>query len=459
MNQLDLRIVGRRRGFTLVEMLVVLALMLVLAALAIAFVPRMNERAKTPRGASQLQMWLLIARQWAKRDNIPTGIRLQAGRLYPNPATANINLVTDIQYIQQPPPYHALTYTGSAPSLTQVDSSLELFPATAGVYPPGYSATNQNQMLKAIYASPSTNVVDFYGGNLRGAVLTPTPGPPTTLAANQSLWQVQPGDYLEMPTGGKIFLITDVIPDPSDPLLPLNPNQPPERPGSVLFLSQNHGLTGTTTQSDYRIIRGPRILSGEKGLQLPQDVAIDTTTNTIFGNTLPTNTFTNDVDILFAPSGQVISKGLSTDKIILWVRDVTQDGQVLLPGVGTGPGPSGLPAGEHSLVVVHTRTGFIASHNVFSGVTTLGQTAVTAATVGTSVQITVANAGGISVGDYLIIDANSNGPPQTFQETQQVINIAGNTLTFGQMMFSHTPPYRVVSDPYSYVRSAHGSGI
>jgi hypothetical protein len=75
------------------------------------------------------------------------------------------------------------------------------------------------------------------------------------------------------------------------------------------------------------------------------------------------------------------------------------------------------------------------------------------------VQITVANAGGISVGDYLIIDANSNGPPQTFQETQQVINIAGNTLTFGQMMFSHTPPYRVVSDPYSYVRSAQGSGI
>jgi len=451
MSRLDLRIVGRRRGFTLVEMLVVLALMLVLAALAVAFVPRMNERAKTPRGASQLQMWLLIARQWAKRDNVPTGIRLQAGRLYPNPATANANLLSDLQYIQQPPPYHAFdANTGS-------DSSLALFNPTAAGYPPGYSAMNQNQMLKATYTSG--NNVDFYGGNLRGAVLTPTPGPPTTLAANQSLWQVQPGDYLEMPTGGKIFQITDVVPDPGDPLLPLNPNQPPERPGSVLFLSQQHGLTGTTGQSDYRIIRGPRILSGEKGLQLPQDVAIDATTNAIFGNPLPTNTFTGDVDILFAPSGQVISKGLTTDKVIFWVRDVTQDGNVSLPGVGTGPGPGGLPAGEHSLVVVHTRTGFIASHNVFSGVTTLGQTTVTAATVGTSVQVTVANAGGISIGDYLIIDANTNGPPQTFQETQQVVNIVGNTLTFGQMMFPHTPPYRVVSDPYSYVRSAQSSGM
>src|SRR5437588_10342280 len=99
MSRLDLRIVGRRRGFTLVEMLVVLALMLVLAALAVAFVPRMNERAKTPRGASQLQMWLLIARQWAKRDNIPTGIRLQAGRLYPvpnSPTLTNTNLVSDL---------------------------------------------------------------------------------------------------------------------------------------------------------------------------------------------------------------------------------------------------------------------------------------------------------------------------------------------------------------------------
>src|SRR5947209_17332750 len=107
MHRLELALVGRRRGFTLVEMLVVLALMLVLAALAVAFVPRMNERAKTPRGASQLQMWLLVARQWAKRDHVPTGIRLQAGRIYPTPATPNVNYVSDIQYIQQPGKYYA----------------------------------------------------------------------------------------------------------------------------------------------------------------------------------------------------------------------------------------------------------------------------------------------------------------------------------------------------------------
>src|SRR5437764_15090378 len=105
MSRLDIRLVGRQRGFTLVELLVVLALILVLTALAIAFVPRMNERAKVPRAASQLQMWLLIARQWAKRDNVPTGIRLNAGSLYPNPATPNVNYVTTLNYIPQPQPY------------------------------------------------------------------------------------------------------------------------------------------------------------------------------------------------------------------------------------------------------------------------------------------------------------------------------------------------------------------
>ena len=53
----------------------------------------MNERAKVPRATSQVQMWLLIARQWAKRDNVPTGIRLNSGNLYPNPATPNVNFV------------------------------------------------------------------------------------------------------------------------------------------------------------------------------------------------------------------------------------------------------------------------------------------------------------------------------------------------------------------------------
>jgi prepilin-type N-terminal cleavage/methylation domain-containing protein len=472
MSRLDLRIIGRRRGFTLIEMLVVLALMLVLAALAIAFVPRMNERAKTPRGVSQLQMWLLIARQWAKRDNTPTGIRLQTGRLYPTPATPNPSYVSDLQYIQQPLAYHAYDQTGGNDSFVEPYSAWNTTPAPGTYYPvnsstgTAYTTANAPNMLKVLYkpaTSPTAaSLVDLYGGNATGA---------SSQLSQPALWQVQRGDYLEMPTGGAIFQIVDVVQDPFDwsPApgfaftFPPPPGLPPTgdyKPGNVLVLSKAHGLGTGITQTDYRIIRGPRILSGEKGLQLPQDVAIDTSTNTLFGNSLPQNPFTGEFDILFAPSGQVISRGLSTDKILLWVRDVSQDTTVGLPGVGIGPGAGGLPAGDQDLVVVHTRTGFIGAHNVFSGVSTVGLTAVT--TAGTSVQITVANAAGIKVGDYLIIDANTaaNTALGIFQETQQVTNVAGNTITLAQMMSQHLAgQYRVISDPYSYVRSAQSSGI
>src|SRR3989442_1738471 len=96
---------SRRRAFTLVEMLVVLALILMLTAVAIAFIPRVTERQKTARGADQLQGWLFIARQWAKRDGRPTGLRIQQGRIYPSAASPNANYRTELQYIQQPAPY------------------------------------------------------------------------------------------------------------------------------------------------------------------------------------------------------------------------------------------------------------------------------------------------------------------------------------------------------------------
>ena len=84
---------ARRVALTLVEMLVVMSLVALLAALVVAFVPRLQEHQKANRGAEQLQGWLLIAKQWAKRDGVPTGLRLSPGVS---------GLCTSLQYIQQP---------------------------------------------------------------------------------------------------------------------------------------------------------------------------------------------------------------------------------------------------------------------------------------------------------------------------------------------------------------------
>src|SRR5438552_67707 len=93
---------GNRSGFTLVELLVVIILILTLAAIAVAFVPRVNERRRAAQGAEQLQGWLLQAKQRALRDRVPTGIRLQPGTRLPTATVPNTLFVTDLQYIQKP---------------------------------------------------------------------------------------------------------------------------------------------------------------------------------------------------------------------------------------------------------------------------------------------------------------------------------------------------------------------
>jgi prepilin-type N-terminal cleavage/methylation domain-containing protein len=91
-----------RRGFTLVEMLVVLVLILVLAAIAVALVPKVSERQRAAKGADQIQAALLTAKQMAIRDQAARGVRLQpvqiitlsGGPINPVAGTATVSAPT-----------------------------------------------------------------------------------------------------------------------------------------------------------------------------------------------------------------------------------------------------------------------------------------------------------------------------------------------------------------------------
>jgi len=247
-------------------MLVVISLVLLLSAIAIAVLPSAVERQKTGRGADQLQGWLLVAKQWAKRDGVPTGIRLQPGTTLPNPATPNTAWITNLQYIQYPDPFD---------------------PAGSKIQP--------GTMPRQVTAFSSS--VDFFGGT----------GP-----GNSALWPVQIGDTLEIQGGGFVHSITGVSSSTGGPI------------GDTLTLASPSPPFAPTAQ--YRIIRAPRILPGEQTLQLPKDVAIDTMRNTTYSNPLPPSVnAAGAFDILFTPSGSVLGLGVTVDKINLWVRDVTQD--------------------------------------------------------------------------------------------------------------------------------------
>lgn len=145
----------RSAGFTLVELLVVVFLILVLATLVVAFAPRLAERQKVPRGASQLQGWLLIAKQRAKRDQLPTGVRLQ-------PDPDNPNVYRELQYIQKPD-----DWTGG---------------------PVRVDPTTLNQVTLV----SGTGFNGSFGSSAT------------------ELWPVQRGDYVELKGGGLVRRITDV---------------------------------------------------------------------------------------------------------------------------------------------------------------------------------------------------------------------------------------------------------
>jgi prepilin-type N-terminal cleavage/methylation domain-containing protein len=315
---------GRRPAFTLVELLVVIAVMLVLMTLAVAFVPRVREQQRVSQAAASVQGWLAIAKQWALRDQAPRGVRL-------TPTAGNGAWVTTLQYIEQPD-----DWVGSPGSYLQTTSSV----------PPG-------SPYWTISLLNSTS--DFSGGY----------GPPPSGQTVNYSWPVLPGDIVEIDSGYNAKLYPIVQPNtfrgiPS----PFQGNA--TSCTTILIPSQitNPNIPG---QGNYRIIRGPRVKEGEAPLQLQADVAIDLSTNAAppltplppsppvagYGGALPgTANAPGSVDIIFAPSGAVISPRLAGGDIRLWVIDTSRN----------SPPTPGVPStfeGQQFIVSVAIRTGMI----------------------------------------------------------------------------------------------------
>ena len=262
-----------RRGFTLVELLVVMALMAVLATLTIAFFPSAASSARESRAAIQVQSWLNIAKQKALRDQAPRGLRLWVNPSAVAGITPIPNAVTDCQYLEQPDDF------------------------TGGSISTGASLSNIN------------GTVDLTNGD-----------------TNPLYWSVQPGDYLEVMGTGLMHQIQSI----SGTSFTITPPRP-------------YALAATM---NYRIIRAPRPV-GEETLKLPEGTVIDLATNSVV-NPLP-QVDPGYVDILFSPSGQVISRNVTTANIHLWVRAPIND-----PVQASDPF-----AGDPTIVSIFVRTGYV----------------------------------------------------------------------------------------------------
>lgn len=68
----------RRPGFTLVEMLVAITIIITLAAILVLILPKFNQQQQATRAGQQVQGWFLLAKQWAIRDVAERGLQISS---------------------------------------------------------------------------------------------------------------------------------------------------------------------------------------------------------------------------------------------------------------------------------------------------------------------------------------------------------------------------------------------
>jgi type II secretory pathway pseudopilin PulG len=171
--------------------------------------------------------------------------------------------------------------------------------------------------------------VDLTGGVLTGAgvnvTVNPNPDPANTVGV---------GDYLQINGCGV-------------------PHQIAGGAGGAWTLASplaNPIVTGTP---QYRIMRKPLPLQGERATIFPVNTGIDVTYCSTDGLTQTGLPISGNLagapylDVMFAPNGNLTGLLLGTDKIIFWVRDISQ-----------GDSLKGYP----TCIVIYGATGLIAAH-------------------------------------------------------------------------------------------------
>lgn len=326
-----------RPGFTLVELLVAMGIIVLLAAIAVAVVPEALSRDRTTDGATTVRQILTIAKARALRDNLPTGVRFLTGTDPGNLAKTDGRWATEVQYVQQPPPL--------VPSRGE---ELDLFFETvvAPATPAGALVTLPTPLYPAGTIKPPT--VHYKNTTLP----PPTQDTPLLAFIKANANATRPvelrffrGDELITLQVTAATLLTNPSPRVGQyQLAVVNPPPPAATEPTQAYDVLANALGGAMTLSvgGFWVSLPAQPLLGEQPIQLPRNVAID------LGVSSPSGPATADYDILFAPNGQVLLRG--EGQINLWVRDYTKPG---------GASYDFANGGEQQVVALKTKSGAI----------------------------------------------------------------------------------------------------
>jgi prepilin-type N-terminal cleavage/methylation domain-containing protein len=261
-----------RRGVTLVELLVVMAVIAALGALAVMVAPGIAQKDNTLKGTSDVQTAMKVAQGMAAAAKLPRGVRLIA----PTSGT----FVTEMQYLEVPP--------------VLIPDPQVLIAKTA----PGDTTGVNGPRVDFLYT------LDTNGNVTQRQCLL------YNLNADQ-LSQIGPGSTLALPVLGFFSKINSTQAGPSgstEIILEVYPDA--LLGGATVYRTYHFGIYGS-----------PRPLLGEPTIELPKNICVDLS----LCQPQPWTTAQN-YDIVFAPSGQLMASltRRGGGQIFLWVRDYTK---------------------------------------------------------------------------------------------------------------------------------------
>jgi prepilin-type N-terminal cleavage/methylation domain-containing protein len=282
---------GRPAGFTLVELLVAMAVMATLAAIAIAVVPSAMEQDRTTDAAATIRQHLMIAKARATRENNGRGIRfiLDSGNADPARLSGvdgagfvyGALFSTEMQYIEAAP-----TIVPNPLGLTaSTDPYVEFDPTTSTT-----TLFNLAPTSEAILVMQNDLAARWFP-----RLYCPVLGP-------DAFGRTQRFEILTLTQQGATNNWT------------------------VTLDRQPHSLFGAgTTERVYRYAIEPRsrALLGEPNIPLPRNVCVDLNQFVSVPGARVVNGQPIDFEVMFSPNGQVIDP-VSSGMIFLWVRDYTK---------------------------------------------------------------------------------------------------------------------------------------
>jgi prepilin-type N-terminal cleavage/methylation domain-containing protein len=302
-----------RRGFTLVEMLVVMGIIVLLTAAAMLIVPSALDRNRSTDAVTTLRGWLEIAQARAARDGAPRGVRLIVDLSKPHPTSNPASFtgseerlwITEAQYIEAPPvlvfnpnpPYpNSFVTVGSAlqphPHTPRVEFSYTVAP-TGSTTPPAGTVTGRVCMLRGLDANQVLLVTNSMTGGNQPTLSLPVLGTWHRIIGVGA--QQQEPNIVSGVNSFFVELTLDHYPDT-------------ELGASTFYVTHHFGIYGP-----------PRPLLGEPTMQLPTNTCVDL--NQFVSS--PAGVVTSDYDILFAPSGSLAFSTtiLGDPHVFLCVRD------------------------------------------------------------------------------------------------------------------------------------------